>query len=528
MQQSSAQGLLRRYLAPQRGSIVGLVVLLVGGIALELAGPQIIRVFIDDAVAGEALGLLLLLGGVFLATALLRQGAAIAETFLAETISWTATNQVRADLTRHCLGLDRAFHQTHTPGELIERIDGDVTKLANFFARLLIQLAANVLVLLGVVVLCFGIDWRVGLALLRFSVVSLGILYLMRNAGVAQWATERRASADLFGFIEERLSGTEDIRAFGAAPHVLRHLAQRTRHLLRWQRRAGIVGSATFNMLLLLLAISTAGSLGLGGILFAQHVISIGTVCLIYSYTLLLSQPIENLGRQIQEVQEASASLRRVQELLATPNALPDGVGAALPTGALEVRFADVTFAYADGAGPVLHDINFTLPAGTTLGIVGRTGSGKSTLARLLFRLHDPTAGGVFLGDVDLRQPHLADLRDRIGMVTQDIQLFHASVRNNLTFFDHTISDERIAAILDDLGLDRATEQAIEHAIDRLMQGRTGVIIAHRLATLDRADLILLLENGRIVEFGPREQLASAPDSRFAALLRAGMTEALA
>jgi ABC-type multidrug transport system fused ATPase/permease subunit len=197
MQSLSSQGLLRHYLAPQRRGIVGLVILLVGGIALELAGPQIVRVFIDDAVAGEALGLLLILGGVFLVTALLRQGAAIAETFLAETISWTATNQVRADLTRHCLALDRAFHQTHTPGELIERIDGDVTKLANFFARLLIQ--------------------------------------------------------------------TEDIRAFGAAQHVLRQLAQRTRHLLRRQRRAGIVGSATFNTLLLLLAISTAGSLGLGG-----------------------------------------------------------------------------------------------------------------------------------------------------------------------------------------------------------------------------------------------------------------------
>jgi ATP-binding cassette subfamily B protein len=228
----------------------------------------------------------------------------------------------------------------------------------------------------------------------------------------------------------------------------------------------------------------------------------------------------------------------------------------------------------------VLDDISFTLAPGQVLGLLGRTGSGKTTLTRLLFRLYDLSEGAIRLGGVDLRAARLGELRTRVGIVTQDVQLFQASIRDNLTLFDRSVTDDRILSMLDQLGLSRwltalkqgldtelgpgggglsageaqllafarvflqdpglvildeassrldpATERLIERAVDRLLAGRTGIVIAHRLATVQRADEIMILERGQIVEHGPRELLANAPASRFATLLRAGMEELLA
>jgi ABC-type multidrug transport system fused ATPase/permease subunit len=214
------------------------------------------------------------------------------------------------------------------------------------------------------------------------------------------------------------------------------------------------------------------------------------------------------------------------------------------------------------------------------LGILGRTGSGKTTLARLLLRLYDPAQGEIYVGGVRPSTASLAALRQRVTMVTQDVQLFQASIRDNLTFFNPAIGDERITAVLHDLGqghwlsqqpdalatelapggsslsagqaqllafarvfltdpglvildeassrLDPATEQLIERALDKLLHNRTGIIIAHHLATVERADEILILENGRILEHGPRLQLAHNPDSHFYHLLQTGLAEVLA
>jgi ABC-type multidrug transport system fused ATPase/permease subunit len=227
----------------------------------------------------------------------------------------------------------------------------------------------------------------------------------------------------------------------------------------------------------------------------------------------------------------------------------------------------------------VLHDISFRIAAGRTLGILGRTGSGKTTLTRLLFRLYDVTGGAIRLGGIDIRDVRLDSLRRQVGMVTLEVQLFHATVRENLTFFDASISDERILQVLEELELlpwyqalpdgldtvlaagggglsageaqvlaftrvflrdpglvildeassrlDPATERLIERAVDRLLADRTGIIIAHRLATVLRADDILILEDGRIREYGEREALRGDPQSRFAELLRTGMEEVL-
>nr|MBA3826613.1 ATP-binding cassette domain-containing protein [Ktedonobacterales bacterium] len=228
----------------------------------------------------------------------------------------------------------------------------------------------------------------------------------------------------------------------------------------------------------------------------------------------------------------------------------------------------------------VLHDLSFGLRAGEVLGLLGHTGSGKTTIARLLCRLYDITEGAIRLGGLPIADVPLDDLRRRVGVVTQDVQLFHATVRENLTFFDATISDDQIHAAIAVMGLeawlarlpqgldtelaaggsglsagesqllafirvmlrdpglvildeptsrlDPATEALLARGMDRLLAGRTAIIIAHRLATVERADRILMLERGRMIETGTRAVLAVDADSRFHALLRRGLEEVLA
>ena len=278
-------------------------------------------------------------------------------------------------------------------------------------------------------------------------------------------------------------------------------------------------------------------------------------------------------------MQNIGAVTERLADLNAITSKTVDGPGASIPSGALALTFDDVTFGY-NAEESVLKNISFELEPGKVMGLLGRTGSGKTTIARLVFRLYDPTQGCIELGEVDVRKPALKALRQRVALVTQDVQLFQASVRDNLTFFNRSIPDEHILQVIEDLELgdwyhslpegldtrletggrslsagegqllamarvflrdpglvildeassrlDPATEQRIERAIDRLLQGRTALIIAHRLGTVQRAHDIMILEEGRVIESGRRDWLAQDPESRFASLLRTGLEEVLA
>lgn len=308
-----------------------------------------------------------------------------------------------------------------------------------------------------------------------------------------------------------------------------------------------------------------------GATLYRSGAITLGTVYLLFRYTSMLREPLEQISNELQNVQTAVAGFVRVGQLLAERPTVTDAGERTLPAGALPVELDGVSFAYRDGV-PVLEGVTLHLPAGRVLGVVGRSGSGKTTLTRLLLRLADPTEGVVRVGGTDLREVQLAALRAQVGLATQDVQLFNASVRDNLTLFGAVDADDaRLIEVLDSLGLggwrralpdaldtplgpggaglsageaqllafarvflrdpglvildeaasrvDPATEARIERALDTLLAGRTAIIIAHRLATVGRADEILVLEQGRIAEHGARPALAADPRSRFARLL---------
>ena len=566
-----------RYVRPLWRRVVLVFLVLLAAIGLQLFTPQLLARFIDAAQSAAPLGQLIQLAVLFLVASLLLQVALVAEAYLGGDLGLLATNRLRAHLALHVLQLDLAFHNARTPGELIERVDGDVGALSNFFSRFAVQLVGNGLLLLGVLVLFFTIHVWIGAAMLAFTLVALVAINALRRVGEPHWDRARQTSAELFGFLEERLAATEDVRANGATAYVLQQLYAHMRTRFRADILANFFGVSNGILTIGLFAVGTAISLGLGAYYHLQGGLSLGAVYLVFTYSQLLNLPLEQLTRQFQDWQQAGAGLDRVRALFAEqPRLLPGP--AALPAGPLAVEFDRVTFGYS--ADATVSDVTFTLAPGAVLGLLGRTGSGKTTLTRLLFRLYDPTSGVIRLGGRPLPDLSFEAIRSRVGIVTQDIQLFHAPVRDNLTFFDPTIPDDAILAALRELGLwewysalpsgldtklaagggglsagqaqllafarvflkdpgvvvldeassrlDPATEHHVEQAVDRLLRGRTVIIIAHRLATVQRADTILILDAGRVVELGPRAALAADPASRFAHLLQVGLSEVLA
>lgn len=602
--------LLATYFRPQRGRVALLALLLFGSIGLQLLNPQLIRYVLDTAEGGGTLAVLTLAAALFILFGLLQAGANFAATYVGEDVSWTATNALRADLAHHALRLPMSFHNSHTPGELIERIDGDVSQLAAFFSQLVLNVVANGLLVLGVIVLLTIEDWRLGIAAFAYALLVMLALQAVQTRTVRLWSAARGTSAALYGFIEERMVGREDIRANGGVPYVIRRLLQLQGAVYRAHYHARVFGIFTYGLTHLLAVAARLLALGLGIWLFFQGQVTIGALFLIVYYVSLLQDPLEKLRTEIEALQQATASIDRINALLAeTPQLGPTATAVTEPaidptTGGMAVTFDRVSFRYADPpsaqarpstgesvetqnstgsilSGPsVLQEISFYLPAGQILGLLGRTGSGKTTLTRLLFQLYQPQQGAIDLGDTPLATIDSAVLRRHIGMVTQEVQLFQASLRDNLTFFDPTVEDAQIIDAIETLGLGRwftaqshgldsvltgggsglsageaqllafvrvflkqpelvildeassrldpATEQLLEKAIDRLLVNRTGIIIAHRLATVQRADKILILENGRIAEFGDRIALAANADSRFAHLLQHGLQEVLA
>lgn len=572
--------LLGRYLGPHRSRAIILAVLLFGATGLQLANPQLLRTFVDAAQAGEPTRVLITAALVYLAVALVRRVLAIGAAYVGNDLGWRATNALRADLAEHCLSLDLPFHKSHTPGQLIERIDGDVLAMANFFSQFVVRIVGSALLLVGILIVLFIEDWRIGLSLTVFALTSLGVLAGLREHAVAESTAEREQSATLFGFIEERLTSIDDIRANGAGAYAMRRFYEVMRKFTDAAQMAWIKRSVVWLTSMALFNVGNVLAFGLGAALYLSGAVTLGTAFLLTNYVAMLFHPIELLTQQLQDLQKAAAGLTRVQELLALERIILDGPRDDLPTGPLAVAFQDVSFTYEDGDQQVLRDLNFRLLPGTSVGLLGRTGSGKTTLSRLLFRLYDPTEGAIRLGDATLPELTLDALRQRVGMVTQDVQLFQASIRDNLTLFDRSIPDEEILGIIKDLGLtdwisrqpegldtelaagggglsageaqllafarvflkdpglvildepssrlDPATERLIERAVNRLLRDRTAIIIAHRLGTVQRVDEIMIMEDGRIIEHGPRARLVEDPASHFSGLLRTGMEESFA
>ena len=574
------RGFLTRYLADCRGQVALLALLLLAHTAAGVYAPQLLRGIVDQLTARGASAALAHAAAWFLAVAAVRQLTRGAAAVIGENVSWIATNRVRTDLVRHTLGLDPGFVGRHPPGAMLERIDGDANQLAAFFSQFSLRLLAAALLLTGILVALLIEDWRLCLALFLFAVAVTALLLKLRGFGVPFYDRLREAAADLHGFVEERLAAIEEIKALGGLVHTLRRMTGLIGVQVHHAKRAYSLGTLVWPLVNVVMGLGTGLMMAWGGALALRGDMTLGTLYLMFSYINLLFWPFEDLAHQMEELQKAGGNVVRIQRLLEERSTLADGTREAFPRRPVSIALQRVSFRYPaagarrDGDEPVLRDLSLTIAPGRTLGILGRTGSGKTTIMRLLARLYDPQAGRITVDGVDLREFRLREVRARIAVVTQEVQFFGATVRDNLALFDAAVDDRRIEAALDRLHLlpwlaalpdgldtvlasaqlalsageaqrlalarvllrdpdvvildeaaarlDPVSEHDVEEALAELLVGRTGVVIAHRPGSVEKVDDILILERGRMVEYGPRQRLLADPGSRLHGLLALG------
>jgi ATP-binding cassette subfamily B protein len=427
------------------------------------------------------------------------------------------------------------------------------------------------MLVVGMVVVAFAIDVWAGIAMIVIVVVGLGLLVKQRLSAVPAREAEREANAILYGDLEERLGGLEDLRANGAGGYAVHRLHVNSARTWHAARHASWKGDSAYASSAIAFGVGSAATLGLGYVLHRNGVITLGAVLSLYRFSDMLRAPLERIAEQMKEFQKAVAGARRASTMLATEPAVPDGSRDDLPSGPVTVELDDVTFSYHHG-NPVLQHIDLRLEPGRHVGVIGRTGSGKTTIGRLLLRFWDVDEGAIRIGGIDIRELRVATVRSRIAIVTQDVELFDATLRDNLTLWgSRPAPDDRLVAVLDDVGLrswlealpdgldshlagsgglsagegqllafaraflaepdvvvldeassrlDPLTEARIARATHALLAGRSALIIAHRLSTLDEVDQIVVLDDGVIVEHGDRIELAADESSRYARLLR--------
>ncbi len=575
-------------LRPDARRWVGLGALVGVASALTLAGPLVVRRIVDLATAatlgsGGASGnvsaddtaaRITTLALVFLGIAVVTQAILVVVAWFATTTAWRTTNQIRMDIARHVLGLDHEFHRRHTPGELIQRVDGDVTSVSDFLGRVVPKIAGALAMVVGMVAVLAVIDWRIAAGAALYLCLAAWVVARGRHRAVGESSDEMGAYARLYGGIEERLTASEDLRANGAGPHAMWRFVDESAAAMRSAVRRESAFLRLWWAVQGSVAIGTVISLAAGAALVAGGAISVGTAFLLFQYALLIERPLEDVVHQLELVQKANGAMVRVIDLLAVEATVLDDGTISPAAGPLSIELDGLSFDYGDGEA-VLHDLTLSLGAGRSMGIVGRTGSGKTTLSRLVLRLVEASGGELRLGGVPVADIPLGELRHRVAMIPQEVELFSGTVRDNVTLFDPAPSDAAVERALQQAGLaalvaggihrelgaggaglsageaqllalarvwlrdpdlvvldeatarvDPETEARLDTAVAELMRGRTTLVIAHRLSTLRHVDDILVLQQGRILEHGPRTVLADDPTSRFHHLLELALEPA--
>lgn len=569
--------LLKEYMSPYGRKVLLVVLLIFLNVGLQIYNPQIIRNYLDSVANLASIEVLSRAALMFIVIAIIQEVIYMANVYFSTDLAWAATNDLRFSLMRHCVSLDMTFHNQYKPGQMIERVDGDVNALSNFFSAFALLIFSNILLLGGVLVTLLLENLVIGLAFTGISLIALTSMWYVRKISVSQWKEARETTSQLMGFIEERLAGTEEIRANDGIENVYKNFHSLSKNEYNGYNNAVFKSRISMVLTFSLMALGTTMTYVLGIPMVYNNDITPGTLYLYTYYFQLILNPIFEILRQIQNLQQADASIDRINELFDIKTKLLDTGTQSMEKGVYDIKFKELNFAYHED-DYVLRDINFHLHKGKSMGLIGKTGSGKTTLSRLIYRLYDHKEGTIQINGVDIRDLSLKELRKMIVIVTQQVQLFAATIKENVTFFDESIPDEKVLQTIEMVGLkewldeqpnglntklkkaglsagqeqllafarafitdpsivildeassrlDPATEILIDRAVSHLLENRTAIIIAHRLETLEHVDDILILENGEIIEYGERSKLISDENSCYSYLRSVGIEELLA
>lgn len=553
-----------RFIKPWRGELATAGGFIVIDALSSLAIPLLIRFAIDHGISASNGALLTAMCLVAAGIVALNGAAMWRENLVAGRAAERMLSALRIRVFAHVQRLGIDFHERVHSGAILSRLTSDVDTLSELLQSGLLNAAMSVFMLIGMVVLLLVLN--VPLALAVFGVTAplvVATVFYHRMSGPA-YDRQRDATAKLLTAIQENLAGVRVVKALGAQPQQAVAFRQRSAEL----RRAGLASLRIqvwyFVLVEVLSSVGIIVVLGYGSVLYGRGELSIGALVAFLLYVTQFFAPIQQMSQVFDSAQSAAAGVRKLDRLLAARPAIvdpPEPVTLSSLRG--DVALRDVSFRYNDAATKALRGVTVEIPAGQRVALVGETGSGKSTLVKLLARFYDPSDGTVTFDDQDVRSIAQASLRRHIGLVPQEPYLFAGTVRDNLIFGvpdlpDHTLRSQLSAfgveafinslpggldhvlieqgrtlsagerqiicllrALLVDptlLLLDEATahldlmsEAAVQHAFDIASHGRTTVVIAHRLSTAQKADRILVLDHGELVQDGPHDELVTKP-----------------
>ncbi len=528
--------------------------------AASLLSPQILRLVIDSGIRAGNQQTLIWATGALIGVAIARGLFSFTQGFWSEKASQSAAYEMRNALFSKLEHLSFSYHDQAQTGQLMTRITSDVEQVRSFIGAGLLQVVSAIALLLGSLVALFSTNWRLAsISLLTIPAMAVIIIRFLRIVRPLFGQVQKKLGA-LNTVLQENLVGIRVVQAFAREEYEANRYTTLNDELLsaNMQTIRGLASS--FPLIFLVSNLGTLAVIWFGGHQVIGGTLSLGELVAFNTYLSLLIMPIMMLGMIVAQLSRAGVSAERIFEVLDTQSEVANRPGArVLPAVKGRVAFEQVSFRYAGGEDKVLDGVSFTAEPGQTIAIMGMTGSGKSTIINLIPRFYDPTAGRVTIDGHDVRDLTLESLRDQIGIVLQDTTLFSGTIRDNIAYGRPDASDAEVEAaaraaqahefiaafpdgyativgergvglsggqkqriaiarallrdprilILDDStsAVDAETEYQIQTALNHLMHGRTAFVIAQRISTVRNADLILLLDGGRIAAQGTHDEL---------------------
>jgi ATP-binding cassette subfamily B protein len=551
---------LLKYAKPYTGLVVLAFVSMLATLGLGLLPPLLLRTMIDSAIPENSHSLLLLLVGSYLAINLGLGLANYGQWFSFELVGQRIARDLQQDMHDHLQRLHLEYFRRQKTGDIMSRVTEDISSVQEFLGWGFILLFSNALSITITLGVMLWIDWR--LALVTFAAFPFMAYTVLRFDKRIRpiWKRVREELSSLTTVLQENISGVRTVKAFARESFEIEKFAARNQSFFKTNMERTEVEARTQPFIEFLSSISLVALVGYGGHQVVSGAVSAGTLVAFQGFIWNMIWPIRMLGMLLNMLEQALAAAPRLNEILDARAEIADHPEAkpAVPFQG-QVEFKEVCFQFSDASEEVLQNISFRVEAGKSLAIVGGTGSGKSTLVGLIPRFFDPSQGAVMIDGVDIREYTLESLRRQVGIVLQDTVLFSASIKDNIAYGNPTADVEELLAparlaqahhfiaslpkgydtpigergvglsggqkqrvalarallmnprilILDEAtsSVDTHTEYLIQEGLSEVMQGRTSIIIAKRLSTIQQADYVLVLEGGRVVEAGVPEEL---------------------
>jgi ATP-binding cassette subfamily B protein len=536
--------------------------------ATVLAGPFFVRYGIDHGIKAHDPSALDRAVVGYVAVAIAAYVVYRLQILLISRVGESFLRDLRIRVFDHLQRLSMPFYDREKAGIIVSRMTSDIDSMAELVQMGLLMFISNGLLLVVSFVVLAAVSWQLLLLCsIALPPVVVASVRFQRRSNIA-YLDVRDGIGQTLSSLQEGLAGVRVVQAFGREDIEASRFRRRSRHLYDAHMRSVKISAWYLPVIELAGLATTAAAVGIGGLWVHEGKLTIGTVTFFVLTLSNLFEPVQQLSQLFNILQSAGASLNKLFQLLDTPVDVAEREGAVeLPaSGAIEV--SGVAFAYGSGK-PVLEDVDLTIAVGARIALVGPTGAGKSTLAKLVARLYDPTEGMVSFAGIDLRDATLTSLRDRIVVVPQEGFLFNGTIRENVRLARSAATDLEVEQALDAIGildrfaelpegldtevrergsrlsagekqlvslaraaladpavlvldeatssLDPGTEVIVEQAMGRLMEGRTVIVIAHRLSTAERADVVGVVAHGRLVELGSHDELL-AREGHYAAL----------